>query len=126
MTYPEIDAMIGEVGLPYAYYQFPETGQQPPFICWMLDGIDDLYADNINYQRIVVLAVELYTDEKDFEKEAINAGREYSRHKMNQCVAVNIYGISFMMELKTLAIFAVFVYLTLLAYRISKRFPKKA
>lgn len=70
MTYPEIDAMIGEVGLPYAYYQFPETGQQPPFICWMLDGIDDLYADNINYQRIVVLAVELYTDEKDFEKEA--------------------------------------------------------
>lgn len=70
MTYPEIDAMIGEVGLPYAYYQFPETGQQPPFICWMLDGIDDLYADNINYQRIAVLAVELYTDEKDFEKEA--------------------------------------------------------
>lgn len=70
MTYPEIDAMIGEVGLPYAYYQFPETGQQPPFICWMLDGIDDLYADNINYQRIVVLVVELYTDEKDFEKEA--------------------------------------------------------
>lgn len=70
MTYQQIDAMIGEVGLPYAYYQFPETGQQPPFICWMLDGIDDLYADNINYQRIVVLAVELYTDEKDFEKEA--------------------------------------------------------
>lgn len=70
MTYQGIDAMIGEVGLPYAYYQFPETGQQPPFICWMLDGIDDLHADNINYQRIVVLAVELYTDEKDFEKEA--------------------------------------------------------
>lgn len=70
MTYQQIDAMIGEVGLPYAYYQFPETGQQPPFICWMLDGIDDLYADNINYQRIVVLAVELYTDEKDFVQEA--------------------------------------------------------
>jgi hypothetical protein len=70
MTYPEIDAMIGEVGLPYAYYQFPETGQQPPFICWMLDGISDLHADNINYQRIVVLAVELYTDEKDFVQEA--------------------------------------------------------
>lgn len=70
MTYSQIDAMIGEVGLPYAYYQFPETGQQPPFICWMLDGIDDLYADNINYQRIVVLAVELYTEEKDYEKEA--------------------------------------------------------
>lgn len=70
MTYQQIDAMIGEVGLPYAYYQFPETGQQPPFICWMLDGISDLHADNINYQRIVVLAVELYTDEKDFVQEA--------------------------------------------------------
>lgn len=70
MTYTEIDTMIGEIGLSYAYYQFPETGQQPPFICWMLDGIDDLYADNINYQRIVVLAVELYTDEKDFVQEA--------------------------------------------------------
>ena len=74
MTYTEIDTMIGEVGLSYAYYQFPETGQQPPFICWMLDGIDDLYADNSNYQRIAVLAIELYTDEKDFEKEAAVEG----------------------------------------------------
>ena len=71
MTYPEIDAMIGEVGLPYAYYQFPETGQQPPFICWMLDGIDDLYADNINYQGIGQLTVELYTDAKDFALETV-------------------------------------------------------
>ena len=70
MTYTDIDTMIGTIGLPYAYYQFPETGQQPPFICWMLDGIDDLHADNGNYQRIVVLAIELYTDEKDIEKEA--------------------------------------------------------
>lgn len=90
MTYPEIDAMIGEVGLPYAYYQFPETGQQPPFICWMLDGIDDLYADNINYQRIAVLAVELYTDEKDFEKEeaveAVLAAQGLSYGKAEQYI----------------------------------------
>ena len=70
MTYTEIDTMIGEIGLSYAYYQFPETGQQPPFICWMLDGIDDLYADNSNYQRIAALIIELYTDEKDFDNEA--------------------------------------------------------
>lgn len=90
MTYPEIDAMIGEIGLPYAYYQFPETGQQPPFICWMLDGIDDLYADNINYQRIAVLAVELYTDEKDFEKEeaveAVLAAQGLSYGKAEQYI----------------------------------------
>lgn len=90
MTYQQIDAMIGEVGLPYAYYQFPETGQQPPFICWMLDGIDDLYADNINYQRIVVLVVELYTDEKDFEKEAaveaVLAAQGFSYSKAEQYI----------------------------------------
>lgn len=58
--------MLGEIGLPYAYYQFDEgTGQQPPFMCWYIEGINDLYADNINYQGIGQLTVELYTDAKD-------------------------------------------------------------
>lgn len=75
MTYQEIDILIESIGLPYAYHQFPipetgEEGQQPPFICWFLDGIDDLYADNSNYQRIVTLVIEFYSDEKDFETEA--------------------------------------------------------
>ena len=70
MTYKEIDTMVGLVGLPYAYYQFPKTGQQPPFICWYFEGIDDLYGDNINYQRIVNLTIEFYSDEKDFTNEA--------------------------------------------------------
>ena len=74
MTYQEIDTMVGGIGLPYAYYQFPETGQQPPFVCWYLDGIDDLYADNNNYQRIVNLIVEYYSDEKDFDTETIIEG----------------------------------------------------
>lgn len=69
MTIPEIDAMVGQIGLPYAYYQFPETGQQPPFICWFFDGIDDVYGDNINYQRIAVLNIEFYSEEKDFVTE---------------------------------------------------------
>lgn len=70
MTYKQIDTMVGLMGLPYAYYQFPETGQKPPFICWYLDGINDLYGDNINYQRIVNLTIEFYSDEKDFTNEA--------------------------------------------------------
>lgn len=74
MTYKEIDTMMWLTGLPHAYYQFPETGQQPPFICWYLDGIDDLYADNSNYQRIVRLIVEYYSDEKDFTNEAMIEG----------------------------------------------------
>lgn len=70
MTYKQIDTMVGLMGLPYAYYQFPETGQKPPFVCWYLDGIDDVYADNANYQRIVNLTIEFYSDEKDFTNEA--------------------------------------------------------
>jgi len=68
----------------------------------------------------------VYTSIKGFEKEAISAGREYSRHKMNQCIAVSIYGPSLIDEVKTIVVFAVFVYVSLMLYRISKKFPKKA
>jgi hypothetical protein len=70
MTYKEISAMIGEIGLPYAYYQFPDnTELQPPFICFLFDEDNDFIADGINYQKIRNLTVELYTDNKDFELE---------------------------------------------------------
>ena len=68
----------------------------------------------------------IYTSIKGFEKEAISAGREYSRHKMNQCIAVSIYGVSLMSELKSLLLFAAFAYVSLVLYQISKKFPKKA
>ena len=33
MSYEDIATMIESIGLPYAYYQFPEgTGQEPPFV----------------------------------------------------------------------------------------------
>ncbi|MBQ4111026.1 MAG: hypothetical protein IJC74_09110 [Clostridia bacterium] len=72
------------------------------------------------------LVESIYESIKAFEKEAITAGREYSRHKMNQCIAVSIYGISVMSELKSLVMFAAFAYVTLMLYLISKKFPKKA
>ena len=68
----------------------------------------------------------IYTSIRGFEKEAINAGREYSNHRMNQCIAVSIYGISIMNELKTLVMFAAVVYVSLILRGISKKFPKKA
>lgn len=68
----------------------------------------------------------IYSSIKGFEKEAINAGREYSRHKMNQCIAVSIYGISIMSEAKNLVLFAAFAYVAIMLFLISKKFPKKA
>ena len=68
----------------------------------------------------------VYESIKGFEKEAIIAGREYSRHKMNQCIAVNVYGTSIMDEVKTIVLFAAFAYVAFMLYRISGKFPKKA
>lgn len=78
------------------------------------------------YASADTLIDSVYKSIKAFEKEAITAGREYSRHKMNQCIAVSIYGISIMSEIKTLVIFAFLVYMALILWGISKKFPKKA
>ena len=78
------------------------------------------------YENTDALIESIYESIKAFEKEAITAGREYSRHKMNQCIAVSIYGVSLMSELKTLVVFAAFAYVSLMLRHISKRFPKKA
>ena len=69
MTHAEVAAMLSAVMVPVAYHAFPETGQQPPFICYYYTGDNDFVADDVNYQRIDHLIVELYTDEKDFALE---------------------------------------------------------
>lgn len=70
MTREGVASMVASIGLPYAYYQFPEgTGQKPPFVVFFFSASDDLYADDSNYQRIEQLNIELYTKDKDFAKE---------------------------------------------------------
>ena len=90
--------------------------------------IDKISAGEQNaqhYESVDSLVESIYERIKAFEKEAINAGREYSQYKMNQCIAVSIYGPSLMSELKTMVLFAVFAYVSFMLCRISKRFPKK-
>lgn len=71
MTYPEIAAMVDSVGVPCAYYEFPDgTGQEPPFICFYFPESADFYADDTAYMPAAKLIVELYTDNKDFTLEA--------------------------------------------------------
>ena len=72
MTYKEIATMVKSIGLPYAYYQFPDgTEQEPPFVCFLYSESDDVYADNKNYVPIRRLIVELYMDKdgKDLSQE---------------------------------------------------------
>ena len=67
MTYHDVAEMIEQIGVPYAYYQFPEgTEQACPFICFFYAQDNDFLADNKNYQKIVELHIELYTDARDF------------------------------------------------------------
>ena len=71
MTTQEVASMVASVGIPTAYYEFPDnTGQEPPFICFYYPGDNDFKADNINYAKINRLIIELYTDSKDFALEA--------------------------------------------------------
>lgn len=71
MTYIEIATMLSAVGVPCAYHHFEEgSGQQPPFITFYYEGDNDIKADNINYQQVRHLTIELYTDEKEFGLEA--------------------------------------------------------
>lgn len=75
MTYKEIASMIAEVGIPYAYYQFPEdTIKGPPFICFFYPQDANFDADNMPYAPATVLTIELYTDAKDFTLESTLEG----------------------------------------------------
>ena len=70
MTYKQVAEMVGSIGVPYAYYQFPNnTGIAPPFVCFYFESSNDFAADNVNYQRIRPLSIELYTDNKNFTLE---------------------------------------------------------
>lgn len=70
MTYKQIAAMVSEIGIPAAYYQFPEgTEQATPFVCWYVDGTDNFAADDHVYAEVVNLVIEVYTDNKDFQLE---------------------------------------------------------
>ena len=92
----------------------------------VIDKISASNPDSQLYMSADSLIDSVYESIKGFEKEAITAGRQYFRHKMNQCIAVTIYGISIINELKTLILFAALAYIALVLYRISKKFPKKA
>ena len=69
----------------------------------------------------LIAAIDKSIDE--FRVEAIKAGREYSNHTMNQCIAVSISGASLFNELKTVAVFAVLAYVAALLLSVSKKFP---
>lgn len=65
MTYQEIQSILSEIDLPYAYDHFAEgESPDPPFMVFLFPRSDNFGADNKVYQKINVLHIELYTDKK--------------------------------------------------------------
>ena len=105
MTYKQVAEMVSSIGVPYAYYQFPNnTGIAPPFVCFYFNRSNDFAADNTNYQRIRPLSLELYTDNKDFTLEQTvenilnQNGLVYSREE-TYLDSEKMYMVTFMTEI---------------------------
>lgn len=78
MTYKELAEAMADLcetaGMPdkYVYYQWPVgLAPEPPYIVYWTPYRNDFRADNINYVKIATLVVELYTDTKEPELEAL-------------------------------------------------------
>ena len=80
MTLQAVADMISEIkpdgtnSIPFAYRAFDEDPDNPapapPFICYLYTGNVPEPADNKNYINIQELAIELYTDNKNFALES--------------------------------------------------------
>ncbi len=92
----------------------------------IIDKITSNQNGNLSASVADTLIDSIYQSIKDFEKEAITAGTESFRHRMNQCIAVSIYGVSLMSEMKTIVIFAGVAYASFILGLIAKKFPRKA
>ena len=68
----ELMQLMEEIGLPFAYDHFAEgESPDPPFITFLLPGSDNFAADGKVYWKINEVHIELYTDEKNPETEAL-------------------------------------------------------
>ena len=64
--------LMEEIGLPFAYDHFAEgESPNPPFITFLLPGSDNFAPDGKVYWKINEVHIELYTDEKNPETEAL-------------------------------------------------------
>ena len=64
--------LLTETGLPFAYDHFAEgESPDPPFITFLLPGSNNFAADGRVYMKINEVHIELYTDEKNPETEAL-------------------------------------------------------
>ena len=68
----ELISLMEEIGVPFAYDHFSEgESPKPPFITFLIPATDNFSADGSVYLKVDVVHIELYTDEKNPETEAL-------------------------------------------------------
>lgn len=68
MTYDEFQTQLNTLSIPNAYSVFEEA-QSGDYICWITDSIDTLHADDMPLLIKNTIQVELYTAQKNTERE---------------------------------------------------------
>ena len=82
MTYEQINGIMEEMGLPFAYHHFAEgESPNPPFLIFLSPGENTFSADNYMYFSFKQLDIELYTDIKNPELES-HIEQVLKRHKI--------------------------------------------
>jgi len=75
MTQPELFRALKSLGMPVAYSHFEGTPTNPvpppPFITYQFAYSNDMIADNRNYVEIGNFQIELYTKNKDLDREKL-------------------------------------------------------
>lgn len=67
-TMEELYEILKTTGYPVAY-RFFETPQKPPYICYLTAYSNNQSADNVVWQKINHIQIELYAAKKDREAE---------------------------------------------------------
>ena len=71
MTIENLVEMLQELKIPFAYDHFAEgESPEPPFICYLIPGSDNVAADGRVYFRLNEVRIEMYTDFKDLDLES--------------------------------------------------------
>lgn len=70
MTQGELFNHLKSLGLPVQYHHFTDP-PIPPYLVYLFAYSNDLMADNFNYQDISSFQIELYTNKKDLQSEAL-------------------------------------------------------
>jgi hypothetical protein len=65
MTIVELQQLLEQTGFPVIYSHFKNQPPSIPYICCRTVGTENFFADNVIFQEVIPVDIELYTEKKD-------------------------------------------------------------